>query len=62
MAWKVVVDKNKCIGCEACKDTCPSDVYEMVDDKASPVREDDCVGCEACVEACPEEAITVTEI
>ena len=61
MAWKVIVDKNKCTGCGECVDVCPVSVYEMIDGKSDPVNEDECIGCESCVEACPVEAITVKE-
>lgn len=61
MAWKVVVDKDKCVGCESCVDVCPVNVYEMANNKAEVVNEDECLGCESCVEACEEQAITVTE-
>ncbi len=61
MAWKVIVDKDKCTGCGECVDVCPVSVYEMKDGKSDPVNEDECIGCESCVEACPVEAITVKE-
>ncbi|MFP4036319.1 MAG: 4Fe-4S binding protein [Desulfobacteraceae bacterium] len=38
MAWEVVVDKDKCEGCEECVEVCPVDVYEMVDGKSEPVN------------------------
>lgn len=59
--YKVIVDKEKCNGCESCVEACPVDVLAMVDGKAEPVNQADCLGCENCVEACPEGAITVTE-
>lgn len=61
MAWQVVVDKEKCTGCEECIEVCPVDVFELVDGKADPVNMDECLGCESCVEVCEEDAITVTE-
>jgi NAD-dependent dihydropyrimidine dehydrogenase PreA subunit len=62
MAYEVVVDKDKCEGCEECVEVCPVDVYEMVDDKSEPVNAEECLGCESCVEVCESEAITVTEV
>jgi ferredoxin len=55
---KITVDKDKCVGCGECVDVCPSEVYELIDEKSEPVNADECVECCACVEACPEEAIT----
>jgi NAD-dependent dihydropyrimidine dehydrogenase PreA subunit len=60
--WDVVVDRDKCNGDEECVDACPSEVFEMVDGKSSPVNMDECLGCETCIEVCPEGAITVTEV
>jgi NAD-dependent dihydropyrimidine dehydrogenase PreA subunit len=62
MGYEVVVDKDKCEGCEECVEVCPVDVYEIVDGKAEPVNAEECLGCESCVEVCDQEAITVTEV
>ena len=59
--YKVEVDPEKCVSCEECIEVCPSDVFEMQDEKSVPVNEEECVGCESCVEACESGAITVTE-
>ncbi len=56
------VDNEKCVGCEECVDVCPSDVFEMKDEKSVPVNKEECIGCESCVEVCESEAITVTEV
>lgn len=62
MGFTVTVDEDKCEGCEECVDVCPVEVFEMVDDKSSPVNADECLGCESCVEVCEPGAITVEEI
>ena len=62
MGYEVIVDKDKCEGCEECVEVCPVDVFEMEDGKSVPVNAEECLGCESCVEVCDEEAITVTEV
>ena len=54
----VNINKETCIGCGACIDTCPVEALFMEDEKAC-CDEDKCVDCGACVEACPVEAITL---
>lgn len=60
--WKsdtvtISVDYEKCVGHGDCADSCPSEVYEIVDGKAVPERIGDCIECCTCVEVCPEKAI-----
>ncbi|MBW2010193.1 MAG: 4Fe-4S binding protein, partial [Deltaproteobacteria bacterium] len=43
MSYNVVVDAEKCQGCEECVDVCPSDVFEMQAGKSVPVNADECV-------------------
>ncbi len=52
-----VVDKDVCVGCEACVSACPVETISMVDGKAEVG--DACVDCGACVSACPVEAISL---
>ncbi|MBO8153701.1 4Fe-4S binding protein [Thermovirga sp.] len=54
---KAVVDKDTCVGCEACVGTCPVAAISMVDGKAE-VDPDTCVECGACVAVCPVSAIS----
>ncbi len=54
----VKIDKELCVGCSACIDTCPTEALSMVDDKAV-VEDDKCVDCGACLDSCPVEAITL---
>ena len=61
MAYIPEVDADKCVGCGECVEVCPTDVYELQNEKSVVVNEEECVGCESCVEVCEEGAITVTE-
>ena len=55
------VDAGKCTGCEECVDVCPTEVFEMKDEKSVVVEADECLGCESCVEVCESDAIAVEE-
>ena len=52
------VDNEKCTGCEACVDSCPSEAIAMADEKAGIIV-DNCVDCGVCVDECPVEAISM---
>jgi len=52
------VDAEKCTGCEACVDSCPSEAIKMEDGKAC-IEVDNCVDCGVCVDECPVEAISM---
>jgi ferredoxin len=52
-----VVNKDTCVGCEACVASCPVEAIAMVDGKAEV--NDACVDCGACVSTCPVEAISL---
>ncbi len=53
-----VIEADECIGCGACVDTCPADVLELEEDRATVVEPENCVACGACMDACPAGAIT----
>jgi NAD-dependent dihydropyrimidine dehydrogenase PreA subunit len=58
---KIVVDKDKCTGCNTCVDTCPVGVFEVKDCKSSATKPEECLVCRACEAQCPENAIQVVE-
>ena len=50
------IDTEACVGCGACKDTCPVEAISQDGDKCK-VDPDKCVDCGACEGACPTGAI-----
>ena len=52
----IIVNKEKCSGCEECLASCPYDAIEMRDGTAFITEL--CQICNACIEACPEGAIS----
>ena len=53
------INDDRCIGCEACVDVCPTEVLELVSHKARVVRFADCVQCEQCMNSCPTTALVM---
>lgn len=54
---KAVVNRDVCVGCEACVGTCPVEAIAIVDGKAK-VDADVCIECGTCVSGCPVSAIS----
>lgn len=59
MGSEILIDLDRCSGCESCLEVCPFGALEMRDGK--PVVNDQCTLCGACADICPEEAITLPE-
>ena len=61
----IVIDIEKCKGCELCMDACPQDSLEksrMVNSKGYLYIvkiQDNCTGCMNCALVCPDGVITV---
>ncbi len=55
----IIVNIDKCTGCETCLESCPFDAIVMKDDKA--VINEYCNSCMTCLSTCPEGAIIETE-
>jgi putative YpdA family bacillithiol system oxidoreductase len=53
------INDDRCIGCDACVDICPTDVLELVNNKSRVQRVSDCVQCEQCAHACPTTALVM---
>lgn len=55
----VVIDKKKCVGCQACVGFCPRGVMRKAPEVIVPFK---CIACGACVRACPEGALELKEV
>jgi len=62
MAYKINIDKKKCIGCGSCEAICPQS-FEMKDGKAQAKKQKvDKLTCEKDAESsCPTQAITISQ-
>jgi 2-oxoglutarate ferredoxin oxidoreductase subunit delta len=65
----VVVDTERCKGCDLCIVACPSKVLAMSKDANTKgynysymANPDACVGCVACAYVCPDACITVYKV
>ncbi len=64
---RVVIDIERCKGCELCRDACPQDVLALAEElNAKGYRPvvlldpaHDCTGCALCAVVCPDGCITV---
>jgi NAD-dependent dihydropyrimidine dehydrogenase PreA subunit len=57
---RIIIDTERCNGCGACTEVCPTGALYLVDGKAV-VDSTLCRECEACIATCPTEAIVSTE-
>ena len=55
----VWLDKEVCIGCQACVGFCPIGAMRKADVRIEPFK---CISCGSCVRACPEKAIELVEV
>jgi NAD-dependent dihydropyrimidine dehydrogenase PreA subunit len=51
---------ESCVGCGACVDVCPHEVFELRFGKAAILERGRCMECGACARNCPAGAISVT--
>jgi len=55
----VVLNKDTCIGCQACVGFCPTGVMRKAPKIITPFK---CIACGACVTACPQGALELREV
>lgn len=55
----ILINKEWCKGCGICIEFCPKNVYELIEGKPYPKREQECIKCKLCELRCPDFAITV---
>lgn len=65
----IIVDTERCKGCDLCAIACPVDVISLAKEVnikgynfAQPVTEENCIGCGACATVCPDGCITVYKV
>ncbi|HEA47442.1 MAG TPA: ferredoxin family protein [bacterium] len=63
---KIVIDKERCKGCEFCIPVCPKNLITMSQrlnskgyHSAEPVKGEECTACGLCYLICPDIAIEV---
>jgi ferredoxin len=53
------LDEQTCVGCGACAEVCPHQVFTVEGGKARLLDRDGCMECGACANNCPVAAIVV---
>ena len=69
MAYKHLIERDRCKGCGICVDACPKKVLEISEElntkgyyPALQARPEDCIFCAICCTMCPDVAIAISEI
>jgi Pyruvate/2-oxoacid:ferredoxin oxidoreductase delta subunit len=57
----IIIDEEKCDGCEQCVDACAEGAIEIRDGVAKLIGEIYCDGFGACLGSCPQDALTIEQ-
>ncbi len=66
----VVIDTERCKGCNLCVVACPAQVLALAKNKVNTkgynyvtaIHEEECIGCASCGIVCPDGCITVYRV
>ena len=58
---KAFIDKDLCVGCELCKNSCPHQAVDFLNGYCE-INLKRCIGCKHCVDSCGLKAITLKSI
>ena len=53
----ISIDREKCILCEACVETCPVHIFFTTNSEVRVHHEEECIACGHCVSVCPVDAV-----
>jgi len=69
MKYRIIIDTDRCKGCELCIGVCPRHVLKMSTDLnqtgahfPNVLPAHDCIGCCQCAIICPDAAIEIEEL
>ena len=54
---KIILNKERCTGCNTCVMVCPQMILEVVDNKMAVIDESRCMGCFGCEDECQAGAV-----